>query len=166
MSVRMPNVLSTASLMVLVRCPSSWLDVPPQNPESTVRLHREFLGDGDGWVPSGSRIPSPLVQVMHLVEMIGPHCPRLCRCLRWLRRLRRRLVRMFPMCPRVHRFFQLLRRIQRLLVLVPRCPQLRKLLGGCVVSCAAARDGGSSASPLCGSPCDCFVRPGVGGGGG
>ena len=61
MSVRMPNVLSAATLAVPVLCPSPGLDTPPQNPESTVGLHREFLGDGNGRVPSGSRIPFPLV---------------------------------------------------------------------------------------------------------
>ena len=61
MSVRM-SVLSAATPMVPVLCSSPGLDVPPQNPESTVGLHREFLGDGDGWVPSGARVPFPLVQ--------------------------------------------------------------------------------------------------------
>ena len=63
MSVRMPNVLSAAPPAVLVLCPSLRLDAPPQNPESTVGFHRGFLGDGDGQVPSVSRIPFPLVQI-------------------------------------------------------------------------------------------------------
>ena len=62
MSVGMPNVVSAAPPSVPVLCPSLGLDVPSRNPESTVGLHREFLGDGDGRVPSGSRIPFPLVQ--------------------------------------------------------------------------------------------------------
>ena len=62
MSVRMRNVLSAAPLAVPVLCLSPGLEAPPQNPESTVGLHQEFLGDGDGRVASGSRIPFPLVQ--------------------------------------------------------------------------------------------------------
>ena len=62
MSVRMPNVLSAAPPTVPVLCLPPGLDVPPQNPESTVGLHQELLGDGNGRVPSGSRIPFPLVQ--------------------------------------------------------------------------------------------------------
>ena len=55
MSARVFNVPSTAPPAVPVLCPSPGLDAPPQNPESTVRLHQEFLGDG-------SRIPFPLDQ--------------------------------------------------------------------------------------------------------
>ena len=62
MSVRIFNVPSTAPPVVPVLCPSLELDAPPQNPESTVGLHRKFLGDGDGKMPSGSRIPFPLDQ--------------------------------------------------------------------------------------------------------
>ena len=62
MSARVFNVPSTAPLAVPVLCPSPGLDAPPQNPESTVGLHQEFLGDGDGRVPSGSRIPFLLDQ--------------------------------------------------------------------------------------------------------
>ena len=62
MSVRMSNVLSTAPSAVHALCPSPGLGVPPQNPESTVGLHREFLGDGVGQVPSEYKIPFPLVQ--------------------------------------------------------------------------------------------------------
>ena len=59
MSVRMPNVLSAAPPAVPVLCPSPGLDVPPQNPESTVGLYQEFLGNGVGRMPTGSRIPYP-----------------------------------------------------------------------------------------------------------
>ena len=70
----------------------------------------------------------------------------------------------FSLCPRAHGFLRLLRRIQRLLlVLVLLCPRLRRFLGSCGGSCAATHDGGLSARPLRGFPCDCFLRPGVGG---
>ena len=56
------NISSAAPPVVPVRCPSSGLDTPPLKPEHTVGFHQEYLGDGDGWVPSGSRISFPLVQ--------------------------------------------------------------------------------------------------------
>ena len=62
MSARMSNPSSAASPAVPVLCPSPGLDLPPPNPESTVGLHREFLGEGVGPVPSGSRVPFPLDQ--------------------------------------------------------------------------------------------------------
>ena len=64
----------------------------------------------------------------------------------------------FSLCPRVHGFLRLLRSVRRSLLVV--VPWLHWFLDGCGGSCAASRDGGSSA---CGSPCDCLVRLGVGG---
>ena len=152
MSVRMPNVLSAAPPAVPVLCPSPGLDLPPQNPGSTVSLHRELLGDGDGRVPSGSRIPFPLVQgyaygrddrsALCAAAQVPPLPSEAVA----------QVSTYFPMCPKVRGFLWLLQRIRRLLlVLIPRCLRLGRLLGGCRGSCSAARDGESSARPLCSS---------------
>ena len=62
MSARMSNLSSVVPPAVPVLYPSPGLDLPPPTPESTVGLHREFLGEGVGPVPSGSRVPFPLDQ--------------------------------------------------------------------------------------------------------